>query len=165
VRLRAVSSSTCPRSTSVTITAADSKYRCVCATPASAIRLASTAAPTPSAISVNMFGRRATIESQPRAKSGSAAQPSTGAASASCSQPMAGVPMRRSSAWPASMSPMLRSNSTALNAAATRVRRSMSARSAAKGSSALGPSGSSAMPQIGHVPGPTWRTSGCIGHV
>ena len=25
--------------------------------------------------------------------------------------------------------------------------------------------GSSAMPQMGHVPGPIWTTSGCIGHV
>ncbi len=38
-------------------------------------------------------------------------------------------------------------------------------------SSAFGPwssvtsAGSSAMPQIGQLPGPTWRTSGCIGQV
>ena len=38
-------------------------------------------------------------------------------------------------------------------------------------SSSFGPSsseisaGSSAMPQIGQLPGPTWRISGCIGQV
>jgi hypothetical protein len=31
--------------------------------------------------------------------------------------------------------------------------------------SALASNGSSAMPQIGQEPGPTWRTSGCIGQV
>ena len=32
-------------------------------------------------------------------------------------------------------------------------------------SSRLASAGSSAMPQIGQLPGPTWRISGCIGQV
>jgi hypothetical protein len=45
------------------------------------------------------------------------------------------------------------------------MRRVMSMRSGLGPASAVATSGSSAMPQIGHDPGPTCRTSGCIGQV
>ena len=44
-------------------------------------------------------------------------------------------------------------------------RRVMSASSSFGPWSSVTSSGSSAMPQIGQLPGPTWRTSGCIGQV
>ncbi len=44
-------------------------------------------------------------------------------------------------------------------------RRDMSASSGLGAVSAVITSGSSAMPQIGQVPGPCWRISGCIGQV
>ena len=44
-------------------------------------------------------------------------------------------------------------------------RRVMSASSGFGGASAVTSSGSSAMPQIGQAPGPTWRICGCIGQV
>ena len=44
------------------------------------------AAPTPSAISVNMLSERLTIDAQPRAKKGRAPQTTTGVASASSIQ-------------------------------------------------------------------------------
>ena len=44
-------------------------------------------------------------------------------------------------------------------------RRVKSRSSGLSSSSRLGISGSNAMPQMGHVPGPSWRISGCIGQV
>ncbi len=44
-------------------------------------------------------------------------------------------------------------------------RRVMSASSGLGPASAVAISGSSAMPQIGQEPGPTWRISGCMGQV
>ena len=44
-------------------------------------------------------------------------------------------------------------------------RRVMSTSSGFGPPSAVMDSGSSAMPQIGQFPGPSWRTSGCIGQV
>ena len=51
------------------------------------------------------------------------------------------------------------------NAAAIHKRRVMSASSGLGPAAAAGSVGSSAMPQIGQLPGPSRTTSGCIGHV
>ena len=51
------------------------------------------------------------------------------------------------------------------SAAATQNRRVMSASSGLGPDSAVTVTGSSAIPQIGHAPGPERRISGCIGHV
>ena len=61
--------------------------------------------------------------------------------------------------------PISRNNSGADNAAPTHIRRVMSISSRFGPSSALGDIGSSAMPQIGHDPGPSRTISGCIGQV
>ena len=52
-----------------------------------------------------------------------------------------------------------------MSAAVTTSRREKSASSSLGSSAALGARGSSAMPQIGQLPGPICCTSGCIGHV
>ena len=52
-----------------------------------------------------------------------------------------------------------------VSAPATHSRRVKSTSSGLGVSSSDGSSGSSAMPQIGQVPGPSWRICGCIGHV
>ena len=44
-------------------------------------------------------------------------------------------------------------------------RRVMSTSSGFGPSSPVATTGSSAMPHFGQAPGPTWRTSGCMGHV
>ena len=52
-----------------------------------------------------------------------------------------------------------------VSAAPIHSRRVMSTSSSFGPWSSVGASGSSAMPQIGQLPGPVWRTSGCMGQV
>ncbi len=117
----------------------------------------------PSAISVNMLRLRVTIDFQPRTKNGQPAHSTTGVASASCSQ--------FESCWPRSMWRSVRcppiSSATTGTASTTPIqkRRVMSASSGFGPVSAVTITGSSAIPQIGHEPGPTCRISGCIGQV
>ena len=56
-------------------------------------------------------------------------------------------------------------NSGTLSAALTANRRVMSASSSGGASDAVATSGSSAIPHSGQLPGPSWRTAGCIGQV
>ncbi len=122
------------------------------------------ATPTPSAMSVNMFGLRLTIDCHPRAKKGAPPHSTTGVASASWTQipALAGTRCR---ARPGSISLIASRNTGTVSARLTRNRRVMSTSSSFSGSSAVISSGSSAMPHSGQDPGPIWRTSGCIGHV
>ncbi len=61
---------------------------------------------------------------------------------------------------------MSRTTSGIVSASANQSRRFMSISSAfGLGLGADGCSGSSAMPQIGHEPGPSWRTPGSIGQM
>lgn len=104
-----------------------------------------------------MLRCRLATDRAPRAKNGHPAHHTTGVDSASSTQ--------------GTHAPTARAGTIAsttrgrLSTAATRRRRRMSA------SSGLGPSwtptetGSSAMPQIGHSPGPSCRISGCMGQV
>ena len=99
---------------------------------------------------------------QPRAKNGAAAHNTTGAASANSIQSRIMGAMSESST-PASPS-MASANTGTLSVSEIQKRRSMS-RYSESSWAARGSSGSSAMPQIGHAPGPTCRTCGSIGQV
>src|ERR1700722_3062180 len=63
--------------------------------------------------------------------------------------------------WP----PISSKNTGTVSARPIQKRRIMSASSALASGSALTVRGSSAMPQVGELPGPLWRISGCIGQV
>jgi hypothetical protein len=64
-------------------------------------------------------------------------------------EPISSIPMRKTGT---------------VRIALTTKRRRMSMSSWFGPSSSEGASGSRAMPHFGHAPGPSWRTSGCIGH-
>ena len=72
--------------------------------------------------------------------------------------------MSRSRAGTRSM-PIPRTTTGTDSTNATQNRRVMSRSSALGPASAVTSTGSSAIPQIGHAPGPGCRISGCIGHV
>ena len=111
------------------------------------------AAKMPVAISVNMFRLRWTSEAQPRSSSGHPAHSTTGVASTSSIQ-----------GWwtPRNIS----TSSTAVGGRLSKKRRRMAVYSGFVSSVArLNAIGSSAIPHLGHAPGPGCRTSGCIGQV
>ena len=117
----------------------------------------------PIAISVNMLRLRVSSDCQPRTKNGQPAQSTTGVANANWIQFDSVGSIQP---WPPTRWPPI--SSTTAGSASTRPiqkRRVMSASSGLGGASRLATSGSSAMPQIGQLPGPTWRISGCIGQV
>jgi len=119
----------------------------------------------PSAIRLNMFRLRFTKDAQPRTKNGQPAQSTTGLASTHCSQTEtpAGTTSCRCSQgrWAPIASTITGTVSTTL----TQKRRVMSMRSGFGPASAVIAKGSSAMPQIGQLPGPFRRRYGCIGQV
>ncbi len=117
----------------------------------------------PSAISVNMLRLRVTTDCQPRTKNGQPAHSTTGVASISCSQFEVCWPMEWLS--PVRCPPISSTNTGTASARPIQNRRLMSISSSFGPASALASNGSSAMPQIGQEPGPTWRISGCIGQV
>jgi hypothetical protein len=98
-----------------------------------------------------MFGLRLTIDCQPRAKNGAPPHSTTGVASASWTHGS-----RSSIASRAPRRPQRRAHAEAARHVGELF---------VLGSSAVISTGSSAMPQIGHDPGPICRTSGCIGQV
>ena len=114
---------------------------------------------------MNIFRLRVTTDRQPRSKNGHPPHSTTGVLSSSCNQPWGPEPSHCTSGTPI-MGNMARRRSGTVSMAATRSRRAMSVSS---GSSACSPAwavfGSNAMPQMGHVPGPTCSTCGCIGQV
>src|SRR4051812_16476045 len=102
-------------------------------------------------------------DAQPRAKNGQPAHSTTGVASTSCAQLDSRCPssMCRSVRWP-----LISSRKTGtVSASPIQNRRDMSASSGSGPTAAVASSGSRAMLQIGQVPEPTFRTSGCIGPV
>ena len=112
-----------------------------------------------------MLSLRVTKDRQPRCRNGHPHQNTTGVASTSSAQRAARAPIQASTGSP-SIGPMAMTSSGTVSAAPTTKRRRKST------SSGFGPSwtsgtpfGSSAMPQIGQVPGPTCSISGCIGQV
>ncbi|MNI26935.1 hypothetical protein D3C73_806560 [compost metagenome] len=115
------------------------------------------------AIRVNMFSLRVTSDRQPRSKNGQPAQRTTGVASTSCSQFEAPWPIT----WfrPRKCPPISSTTTGSVSTSPIQNRRVMSMSSSFGSASRLTRTGSSAMPQIGHDPGPTCRISGCIGQV
>ena len=129
-----------------------------------ATRLNSQAMPVPIAIRVNMLRLRVRTEAQPRTKKGHPAQSTTGVASSSCAhtEAVAGI---RSCSHGTKWRPISRMTMGIVKAVATQKRRVMSASSGLGPASAVTVTGSRAIPQIGHDPGPGRRISGCIGQV
>ena len=111
-----------------------------------------------------MFGLRLTIDVHARSKNGQPAQNTTGVASARPSQLIA-APRAIVSRPPAAMSAIATTTIGAASAAAIRKRRVMSTSSGFGPSSSVAVIGSSAIPQIGHAPGPSCTICGSIGQV
>ena len=109
-----------------------------------------------------MLGERFLTESQPRRKNGAAAHRMIGVARANSMNEASGCPIQ-SLTGRSTNSPMVRTISGMAAAALIHIRRVKSA------SSGLGPPvgsiGSSAMPQIGQLPGASRTICGCIGQV
>ena len=112
-----------------------------------------------------MLRLRVTMDRQPRTKNGQPPHSTTGADSRSCVHRLA-VGFSPAANVGATISTVASPKIGSVSARLTQKRRVMPT------SSALGPSsaavtsrGSSAMPHFGQLPGPTCRTSGCIGHV
>jgi hypothetical protein len=125
----------------------------------------SQAAPVPSAISVNMLRLRVTTECQPRTKNGQPAQSTTGVASTSWAHATAACGKNRIGLIAGKSSPSIDQSSGTVSTTPIQKRRVISMSSWFSPSSAVGASGSSAIPQIGQAPGASRRISGCIGHV
>ena len=115
------------------------------------------------AIRVNMLRLRVLSDCQPRTKKGQPPHSTTGVASTNCSQFDISCPssMCRLVRWPPISSAITGTASTS----PIQNRRVMSTSSGFGPLSAETVSGSSAMPQIGQLPGPTWRICGCMGQV
>jgi hypothetical protein len=111
-------------------------------------------------ISVHMFGLPRRIESMQRTKNGKAAHSTTGVARTSSIHDIACGATGRTRCPPiATATPAIVRGSVHQN------RRVKSSSSGLRSSSSDGISGSSAMPQMGQVPGALRRICGCIGHV
>ena len=110
-----------------------------------------------------MFGLRLAIDCQQRTKNGQPAHSTTGVASMSWIQLEVCDPIHM--CRPVRWLPISSTNTGSVRARPIQNRRVMSASSGLGPASAVASTGSSAMPQIGHEPGPTWRTSGCMGQV
>ena len=108
-----------------------------------------------------MLRLRLTSEAQPRWKNGSPAHSTTGVASTNCTQLDSSGGIRCRARWP----PISSATTGTVSASPTQSRRDMSASSGFGPASAIACNGSSAMPQIGQVPGRWRRISGCIGQV
>jgi len=122
------------------------------------------AAPTPRAISENMLRRRFTTDCQPRTKSGHPPHSTTGVASSSSSHCSGRGATRRRTSSGARSAAIASTNAGTARTRLSQKRRLMSISSGLASSSAVTLRGSSAIPQIGQLPG-AWRTiSGCIGH-
>ena len=134
------------------------------------------ATPVPMAISVNMLVLRFTSDAHPRWKNGQPPHSTTGVArmssshgsielhGGSTSRPPRSMPIPPMNACGHNMLPMAIASSGAVSARLIQKRRVMS-RSSGFASSTVTVRGSSAMPQIGQLPGPARTISGCIGQV
>jgi hypothetical protein len=118
------------------------------------------AMPTPVPISVHMFGLRLTSDCHQRSKNGQPAHQTTGAASTSSTHGCTpgSVHCQR-------MLNIASSVTITVSGSVHQKRRRKSTYSGFGPSSSEGISGSSAMPQIGQLPGAGCRTCGCIGQV
>jgi len=116
-------------------------------------------------ISVYILSWRDTSEFQPRTKNGHAAHSTTGVDNTNCIHPDTTGLMDSCKFNPGRCSSIARTNTGRVNASPIQKRRVMSMSSALGTSSTLATSGSSAMPQMGHAPGPICRIWGCMGQV
>jgi hypothetical protein len=112
-----------------------------------------------------MFRLRFFTERAARSKNGHAAHVQTGVASASSTNTRPRIDMRFPNAFAKDISPMASKTSGTVSAVANQKRRRMSRNSAFSPSSWEGVTGSSAMPQIGQLPGASRTICGCMGHV
>ena len=118
----------------------------------------------PMPINVNMFALRNLIEAQARWKKGHPPHKTTGVANANWIQVIA--PAGRAMAPGTAMCAIASATSGAVNAVLIQNRRVMSRNSGFSSVPAeLAVTGSSAIPQVGHVPGSRRPISGCIGQV
>ena len=104
-------------------------------------------------ISVNMLGLRFTNEAHMRSKNGHPAHRTTGALSSISAQACTAGGKRWARGLPGRTSDMARAKTGTVRARPTQNRRRMSASSGFSGSSRVTVRGSSAMPQIGQLPG------------
>src|SRR5258708_40081461 len=119
------------------------------------------AAPVPNAMSVNILGLRCMSDAQNLSKNGQPPQSTTGVASKN-SIPFFRLGVR----WKVELSPNMASKSTGSERAAlTQNRRRIESYSGSASTSANTSIGSSAIPHLGHAPGPVCTISGCIGQV
>ena len=111
-------------------------------------------------INVHMFGLRLRMESIQRTKNGQPAHSTTGVASTTSIHDIAegANGMNR---WP----PIASTTPIAVSGSVHQKRRVKLSSSGFFSSSSDGISGSSAIPQIGQLPGAVRRICGCIGHV
>ena len=112
-------------------------------------------------MSVHMFGLRVRIEEAHRSKNGHAPQRTTGSERTSWIQLRVDAGTFGNSRCPS----IAMTTISAVSGSVHQNRRRKSTSSGFSSSSATGISGSSAIPHFGHTPGPTCRTSGCIGQV
>jgi len=114
---------------------------------------------------VNIFRWPERTDAKPRWKNGHPAHSTTGVASANWTQVDVAGGTASCRPRPGMWLPISRMNTGRVNASPIQKRRVMSASSWLGWASADASTGSSAMPQIGQLPGPTWRICGCIGQV
>jgi hypothetical protein len=107
-----------------------------------------------------MFGLRLMTDCAPRTKNGLPAHRMTGAEIKSSAQ-LSSAGVRPSTRCP----PIVNATTTIVSGSVHQKRREKSRSSGFSSSSSVGISGSSAMPQIGQLPGVGWRICGCIGQV
>ncbi len=111
-----------------------------------------------------MLRLRDTSEFHPRTKNGHAAHSTTGIEKRNCTQPDTEALMKRCRLNP-TCPDISRAKTGTVSTRPIQNRRVMSRSSGLGRSSALANTGSSAMPHLGQLPGPTCRISGCIGQV
>ena len=116
------------------------------------------------AISVNMLRLRLSSDAQARWKNGQPAHQTTGVARANWIQADVAGGTRRWSTGNRWL-PISSANTGRVSTSPIQNRRPMSASSGFGPSSAVATSGSSAIPQMGQLPGTPRRISGCIGQV
>ena len=112
-----------------------------------------------------MFRWPERTDAQPRWKNGQPAHRTTGVARANWTQVDVAGGTRPCKPSPGMWLPISRMNTGRVSARPIQKRRVISASSSFGWASADTCTGSSAMPQIGQLPGPAWRTCGCIGQV
>jgi hypothetical protein len=105
------------------------------------------------AISVNMLSRIVTSERQPRSKNGQPPHSTTGADSTSCSHWESRGAIRSCGGKCSRCGPMASTSTGSVSTAPIQSRRVMSRSSGLGPASAVTVRGSSAMPQIGQLPG------------